>query len=151
MTKTDINEVMIPSQLPLIPLRDMVIYPYMIFPLLIGREASMKAVEEAMVREKLVVVAAQRDPHEESPKRKDLFETGTVVKVLQILRLPNNVIKVLVEGVTRAHIEKVRNQKGMQVATISLVPDPDEDEDHSLEAMARFCRRPVSRLRQPEQ
>ncbi len=140
MTKNDVNEVMIPSQLPLIPLRDMVIYPYMIFPLLIGREGSMKAVEEAMVREKLVLVVAQRDPHEESPKRKDLYETGTVVKVLQILRLPNNVIKVLVEGVTRARIEKVRTQRGMQVATLSLTPDPVEDgADSGLEAMARFA------------
>ena len=131
-------EIEIPSRLPLIPLRDVVIYPYMIFPLLIGRESSMKAVEEAMVGEKMVFVVAQRNPSEEEPDRKDLYSHGTVAKILQILKLPNNVIKVLVEGVARARITKIRSQKSMKLVDIKVI-EPEVQVTPQVEATARVA------------
>jgi ATP-dependent Lon protease len=131
-------EIEIPSRLPLIPLRDVVIYPYMIFPLLIGRESSMKAVEEAMVGEKMIFVVAQRNPSEEEPDRKDLYSHGTVAKILQILKLPNNVIKVLVEGVARARIIKVRTQKSVKMVEIRVI-HPELNVTPQVEATARVA------------
>ncbi len=128
----------IPDELPLIPLRDVVIFPYMIFPLLIGRDSSMKAIEESMVREKLVFVVAQQNPAQEEPRRRDLFNVGTVVKVLQILKLPNNVIKVLVEGVARARLRRLSSRGGLRTAVVEVV-DENELVTPELEAGARVA------------
>lgn len=134
------TELTIPESLPVIPLRDVVIFPYMIFPLLIGREASMRAVEEAMVREKLVFVVAQKNPTIEEPGRKDLHAVGTVVKVLQILKLPNNVIKVLVEGVTRARLKRMpASSSGVRMVSIDPLAPLDDEETPKLEALARVA------------
>ncbi len=131
-------EIEIPGRLPLIPLRDVVIYPYMIFPLLIGRDSSMKAVEEAMVGEKMVFVVAQKDAGDEEPTRRGLYSHGTVAKVLQILKLPNNVIKVLVEGVARASIKKMHSVRGMKQVDIRLI-EPKEEFTPKIEATARVA------------
>jgi ATP-dependent Lon protease len=134
------QEIEIPTKLPVIPLRDVVIFPYMIFPLLIGRENSMKAIEESMVREKHVFVVAQRSPGTDDPRRGDLHSVGTVVKVLQILKLPNNVIKVLVEGVTRARVLSMTGgRKGVRLASVEPLPDGLGPWSPQVEAMARVA------------
>jgi len=130
----------IPTKLPLIPLRDVVIFPYMIFPLLIGRSTSMQAVEESMLRDKHVFVVAQRVPGTEEPRKGELHEIGTVVKVLQILKLPNNVIKVLVEGVTRARLKSLAGgSKKARLATVEPLPDGQGPWPPRVEAMARVA------------
>jgi ATP-dependent Lon protease len=138
-----IETIEIPATLPIVPLRDVVIFPYMIFPLMIGRSSSMRAVEEAMVKDKLLFVIAQRDPVEDEPKRRGLYEVGTVVKVLQILKLPNNVIKVLVEGVTRAKMQSLRRKDGFRRAeiepiTVDVTNMTPEMEAHSRVAVGLF-------------
>jgi ATP-dependent Lon protease len=90
--------------LPVLPLRDVVIFPAMIFPLLVGRERTLQAVERAMMTTKLVMLVAQRDPAKEEPAPGDLYPVGVVGNILQILKLPNGLVKVLVEGVRRARI-----------------------------------------------
>ena len=130
----------IPTKLPLIPLRDVVIFPYMIFPLLIGREGSMKAIEESMIRDKHVFVVSQRQPGTEEPKKAELHEIGTVVKVLQILKLPNNVIKVLVEGVVRARLKTAAApSRKVRLATVEPLPDGEGPWPPKVEAMARVA------------
>ncbi len=134
------DELNIPDSLPVIPLRDVVIFPYMIFPLLIGREGSMRAIEEAMMRDKLVFVVAQKNPGQEDPGRKDLYKVGTVVKVLQILKLPNNVIKVLVEGISRAKIKRMPAAVGgLRMVHVEPLPELDDDESPRLEALSRVA------------
>jgi len=128
----------LPEALPMVPLRDVVIFPYMVFPLLIGRQASMEAIEKAMMEEKLLFVVAQRDPENEEPKRRDLYDVGTVVKILQILKLPNNVIKVLIEGVSRARLVRLRRQEGFLSANVAVLEAEDSDEPQ-VEASARHC------------
>jgi len=132
------NEVLdtIPEQLPLVPLRDVVIFPYMVFPLLIGRQTSMEAIEHAMVGGKLLFVVAQKDPDNEEPKRRDLYNVGTVVKILQILKLPNNVIKVLIEGVSRARLVRMNRKDGYMKATVEPLEAGDASEPE-IEASAR--------------
>jgi ATP-dependent Lon protease len=138
MNSNKMQEIEIPEAMPLIPLRDMVIFPYMIFPLLIGRSSSMKAIEKAMIEEKFVFVVSQKNPTEEKPKRKDLFNVGTVVKVLQIIKLPNNVIKVLVEGVVRARLVKLNSRGGTQISHIEIIEEEGNDSPE-IEAKARLA------------
>ena len=133
------TQIEIPGRLPAIPLRDVVIFPYMIFPLLIGRPSSVKAVEEAMVRDKLLFVIAQRNPQEDEPNRRGLFAVGTVVKILQILKLPNNVVKVLVEGLTRARVRRYQLVEGARLVDIAPLDDGQAPETPRLEALARLA------------
>jgi ATP-dependent Lon protease len=96
------KSILAPDTYPVLPLRDVVVFPSMIFPLLIGRPGTLAAVERAMVSERKLVLLAQRDPNQEDPTPQDLYPVGVVASVLQTLKLPNGLVKVLVEGLYRA-------------------------------------------------
>ncbi|RMF64432.1 MAG: endopeptidase La [Calditrichaeota bacterium] len=93
-------------RLPILPLKEIVIFPYMIYPLLVGRESSVKAIEEAMMMDKLIFLSTQKNVAVEEPERRDLFRVGVVARVLQVLKLPNGLMKVLVEGIVRGRIKR---------------------------------------------
>ena len=93
--------------LPLLPLRDVVVFPHMVIPLFVGREKSIAALESAMDDEKRILLVAQRSATEDDPGMKDVYRVGTIANVLQLLRLPDGTVKVLVEGSERAAIEGV--------------------------------------------
>ena len=84
--------------LPLIPLRDIVVFPNMVAPLFVGRDKSVKALEDAMNNEKEIILVTQRDSVIDDPAYKDIYEVGTLGKILQLLRLPDGTVKVLIEG-----------------------------------------------------
>src|SRR5512142_626343 len=92
------------ERIPLLPLRDVVIYPYMTIPLLVGRTASVNAIEAAVQRDRVLFVAAQRRPDVGEPSAKDLYRVGTIVRVLQLFRLPDGTMRVLVEGLCRCRV-----------------------------------------------
>ncbi|MFZ5865344.1 MAG: endopeptidase La [Thermodesulfobacteriota bacterium] len=94
----------IPDVIPLLPVRDVVIYSYMILPLMVGREKSIKAVEEAMEHDRLIFLATQRSSTQEDPKPQDIFDTGTVAMIVKMLRLPDGRVKILVQGLAKARI-----------------------------------------------
>ena len=94
------------ERIPLLPLRDVVIYPYMTIPLLVGRVASVNAIEAAVQKDRVVFVLAQRRPEVTDPAPKDLYRVGTVVRVLQLFRLPDGTMRVLVEGICRGRAKK---------------------------------------------
>ena len=94
------------EKIPLLPLRDVVIFPYMTIPLLVGRVASVNAIEAAVQRDRVVFVLAQRRPEVTDPTAKDLYRVGTVVRVLQLFRLPDGTMRVLVEGICRGRAKK---------------------------------------------
>ena len=89
---------------PLLPLRDVVVYPHMVVPLFVGREKSILALEDAMENNKQVVLVAQKNPTEDNPKLDDLYRVGTLSTILQMLKLPDGTLKVLVEGVGRVSL-----------------------------------------------
>jgi len=91
--------------LPLLPLRDIVIFPHMVTPLFVGRPRSINALEGAMEKDKLVFLATQKDPKNDEPQAEDIYEIGTVGQVIQMLKLPDGTVKVLVEGKMRGHIQ----------------------------------------------
>ena len=94
----------IPTQLPVLPLRDVVVYPFMIFPVLVGRESSLRAVNEALERDKYIFLAAQKNSVTEEPGADDIYHEGTIAKIIQILKLPNGLMKILVDGVIQATV-----------------------------------------------
>ncbi|KPK71572.1 DNA-binding protein [candidate division TA06 bacterium SM23_40] len=107
--------------LPLLPLRDIVIFPYMIIPLLVGRPASVMAIEEAMMENKIIFLVSQLDPEVSDIGPEDLHSVGTIARLIQLLRLPDNTIKVLVEGLARAEIKRfLPSEEGAQ--RVKLTP-----------------------------
>jgi ATP-dependent Lon protease len=92
---------------PLLPLRDVVVFPHMVIPLFVGREKSVKALDNAMQSERLIVLVTQRDAHISSPQKQDMYDVGTVSEILQLLKLPDGTIKVLVEGIARVYLSEI--------------------------------------------
>ena len=111
------------DRLPILPLKETVVFPYMIYPLLVGRESSIKAVQEALVHEKLALLVAQRDTMKETPSRSDLFRVGVVARILQILKLPNGLVKILVEGLVRARIKRYIPHGEFLQARFEVIPE----------------------------
>jgi ATP-dependent Lon protease len=95
------------NELPLLPLRDVVVYPHMVTPLFVGRQKSIEALEIAMAADKHVLLVAQKNPSLDDPKAEDLYSVGTIASILQLLKLPDGTVKVLIEGKERAQIDKI--------------------------------------------
>lgn len=110
-------------ELPLLPLRDVVVYPHMVTPLFVGRDKSIEALEQAMASDKQVLLVAQRNPAEDNPNIQDLYEIGTIASILQLLKLPDGTVKVLVEGGERAHIDKVDDLDSYFRAQVRVMPE----------------------------
>ncbi|ABJ90755.1 endopeptidase La [Buchnera aphidicola] len=107
--------------IPILPLRDIVIYPYMVTPLFIGRKNSIKCIEFSMQTNKKILLITQKEPTIENPKKNDLFKIGTIAKILQILNLPDGTVKILVKGKKRAKIEKIKKNNNYYLANIKFI------------------------------
>lgn len=122
--------------LPLLPLRDVVVSPHMVIPLFVGRAKSIAALESAMDEGKQILLVAQRSASKDEPSPEDLYDVGTVASVLQMLKLPDGTVKVLVEGRQRARIRDVREEADCYVCTVMPLPVEEEDGTET-EAMRR--------------
>jgi len=125
-----------PSVLPLLPLRDVVVFPHMVIPLFVGRPKSIKALEAAMEEGKNVVLVAQKSAAKDEPAPEDLYGVGTVSTILQMLKLPDGTVKVLVEGVHRASIVRVLTEKANFEGEVEPIAT-DEADSTEIEAMRR--------------
>lgn len=121
---------------PLLPLRDIVVYPKMIVPLFVGRAKSINALQKAVDNEQNVVLATQKDPSVEDPKEDDIFHVGTLGTVLQLLKLPDGTVKVLIEGLERVRLDKIELSDDMMESEITILPDVAED-NPELEGIVR--------------
>ena len=117
--------------LPLLPLRDVVVYPHMVIPLFVGREKSIEALEAAMTGEKQILLLAQKNPADDDPDEDALYRVGTVATVLQLLKLPDGTVKVLVEGEQRGAVERFSEVEGHIRAEVSLIDETDTAERES--------------------
>ncbi|MBO9549669.1 MULTISPECIES: endopeptidase La [Pseudomonas] len=117
--------------LPLLPLRDVVVYPHMVIPLFVGREKSIEALEAAMTGEKQILLLAQKNPADDDPGEDALYRVGTVATVLQLLKLPDGTVKVLVEGEQRGAVERFTEVEGHIRAEVSLIDETDAAERES--------------------
>ncbi|WP_423202360.1 endopeptidase La [Legionella beliardensis] len=120
------NEGDIQSPLPVLPLRDVVVYPHMVIPLFVGREKSIKALEAAMVENKQIFLVAQRKSAHDDPSAEDVYTVGTISSVLQLLKLPDGTVKVLVEGERRAHAKHYSVEKGYLEAFLEADDEVNE-------------------------
>ncbi|GJM14720.1 MAG: Lon protease [Thermodesulfobacteriota bacterium] len=111
--------------LPLLPLRDVVIFPYMVAPLFVGREKSIRALEEAMKKNKEIFLVAQKDAKTNDPTEKDIYDIGTIGTIVQMLRLPDGTVKVLVEGKGRACVKNYLPNKSYFMVEVETIPEAD--------------------------
>jgi len=125
-----------PTQLPLLPLRDVVVFPHMVIPLFVGRPKSIKALEAAMEQGKSIMLAAQKAAAKDEPSADDIYEIGCIANILQMLKLPDGTVKVLVEGAQRARIHQITEVDTHFMADLSPVESEPGDESE-VEAMRR--------------
>ncbi len=126
----------IPKLLPVLPLRDNIIFPYMIFPVLVGREQSIKAANYSLENSKYIFLSAQKKANLEDPNIEDIFEEGTIAKIIQILKLPNGLMKILVDGIVQGKIKKFTKRKEFFEAEVEVII-PEKIDPQELDALVR--------------
>ncbi len=124
------------QEMPLLPLRDVVVFPHMVIPLFVGRPKSIKALENAMEAGKSILLVAQKSAAKDEPGAEDLYDIGCIANILQMLKLPDGTIKVLVEGVQRARLDSVDDLRSVFVARVTPIPSSDVG-NNEVEAMRR--------------
>ncbi|STX37688.1 endopeptidase La [Legionella feeleii] len=126
------------SPLPVLPLRDVVVYPHMVIPLFVGREKSIKALEASMIDSKQIFLVAQRKSSNDDPTSQDVFTVGTISSVLQLLKLPDGTVKVLVEGEQRAKVTAYSQEKGYLEASLEIIEEVSSDlKEQEIEILMR--------------
>jgi len=137
----------LPDTLPLIPVRDVVVFPYMVLPLFISREKSIKSLEGALSKDRLVFLVAQKNLSVEDPSPKDLYRVGTVALVMRMLKLPDGKIKVLVQGLSKASMKEVLRTKPHLLVKVEIMKDPFITEiTLETEALMRSIREQLERI-----
>lgn len=126
-----------PIELPLLPLRDVVVFPYMVMPLFVGREKSVQALRAAMDTNKQLFLVTQKDPNKEDPTAEDIYDVGVMANIIQMLNLPDGTVKVLVEGQVRGKIEHIRDDESGFWAGVSPMPSDYQDDNEELKAIAK--------------
>ncbi|MGC9324220.1 MAG: endopeptidase La [Desulfomonilia bacterium] len=140
----------IPENIPLLPIRDVVIYPYMILPLFVGRGLSIKAVDEALNKDRYIFLAAQKDSSVEEPEEEQIYTVGTVAMVIRMLKLPDGRVKILVQGVAKARIKQfIKDERGFFTVDIEKLEEPEVKEiTVEVEAMMRSVKEQSERILQ---
>jgi len=126
----------LPEILPVLPLRDIVIFPYMIFPVLVGREQSIRAANAAVDRDKFIFLSSQKKSNLEDPQKEDIYQEGTIARIVQILKLPNGLMKILVDGLLQGRIIEFTGNKDFFEARIEVII-PKIENDHEMKALVR--------------
>jgi ATP-dependent Lon protease len=137
--ESSIEAVTVPEPLngmPVLPLRDVVVYPHMVIPLFVGREKSIVALDRAMKADKRILLVAQKQADVDDPKVQDLYSVGTVATILQLLKLPDGTVKVLVEGVDRANIDQMVEGEFF-LAKVTALPDVERYEEREMDVLTR--------------
>jgi len=133
----DAERFQVPERLPVLPLRDVVLFPYVVMPLIIGRSQSLAAVDAAANDGNVVLLVAQRNADQQDPAAADLYRIGVVARLMQVVRLPNGTTKILVEGIARARVTRYATSAGTLRATIAPEPFVDEEEPADQSALGR--------------
>src|SRR5215210_1314008 len=140
------QDLQIPKDLPVLPLRDIVIYPFMIVPLFVSREKSIRAVDEALGENRMILLASQKDLDKEEPTGDDLYGIGTVAVIMRMLKLPDGRIRILVQGLTRAQIESVEASGEYLRARLQVIQEtPAPERSLEVEALIRNVRAAMER------
>jgi len=131
----------VPREIPVLMLRDIVVFPYMVVPLFVGREKSKNAVDEALSSHRMILLLTQKNSEVEDPKEDDVYEIGTVALIMRMLKLPDGRIRILGQGLVRAKVESLHEDKSFYTAKVQVLHDPEETEKPiEVEALVRNVR-----------
>ena len=137
----------LPETLPLLPVRDIVVFPYMVIPLFVSREKSIKSLEEALSKDRLIFLVAQRKLSEEDPASKDLYKVGTVSVIMKMLKLPDGKVKILVQGLSKASVKETLQTSPYFLVRVENIKDPFLTEiTLETEALMRNVREQLERI-----
>src|SRR5713226_9916659 len=140
------EQLKLPDSLPVLPLRDIVIFPYMIVPLFVQRERSIRAVELALAENRMIMLVAQRDLEKEEPVGHDLYNYGTAASIMRMLKMPDGRIRILVQGLARASVTHFDENLPHLLAKILPLSDSEPDADElEMEALIRNVRASLER------
>ena len=134
------EQINIPELLPVLPLRDISIFPFMIVPLFVSRDRSIRAVDQALAENRMIMLAAQKDSNKEEPGTNDLYDVGTVAIIMRMLKLPDGRIRILVQGVTRARVNYLEDHQGYLQARVEELKETAPTASLELEALTRNIR-----------
>ncbi len=141
------DELVIPDELPLLPIRDVVVYPYMIIPLFVGREPSIRAVNEALAKDRLIFLAAQKEVTDENPSAESIFPIGTISMIMRMRKLPDGRVKILVQGLMKGTVLNFQQEKPFFVAQIKQIKEkPALREQVEVEALMRTVRENLEKV-----
>ena len=144
---TDLQQsIEIPKKIPLLPIRDIVVFPYMVLPLFVGREMSIKAIEVALEGNRMIFLTSQKDINVENPSPSDLYSVGTVGVIMRMLKLPDGRIKILVQGVARAKTVKFLQKEPFYQVEIKTFPDVPSPVNLETEALMRNVKEQIEKL-----
>ena len=137
----------IPDVIPLLPIRDIVIYPYMMLPLFVGRDISIRAVDEALSRDRFIFLVAQRNSAEDNPNPDDIYRTGTVASILRMLKLADGRVKILVQGMAKGEIESfLREKPFFEVKIRKIIELPIQEVSVEIEALMRNVKEKIEQI-----
>ncbi len=140
------SQMQIPDELPVLPLRDIVIYPFMIVPLFVSRDRSIRAVDEALGQNRMILLVSQKDVDKEEPTQDDLYKVGTVAVIMRMLKLPDGRIRILIQGLSRAAVDSVTVGSDYVRAKVTPIPEPTQPENSlEVEALVRNVRGSMER------
>ncbi len=131
----------VPKELPVLMLRDIVVFPYMVVPLFVGREKSKNAIDHALSTNRMILLLTQKNMEIEEPKREDVYELGTVALIMRMLKLPDGRVRILAQGLVRARVETLEEEKPYYSTELSVIHEPEETEKSlEVEALIRNVR-----------
>ena len=141
------EELVIPEEIPLLPIRDVVVYPYMILPLFVGREPSIRAVNESLAKDRLIFLAAQKEITDENPTPDTIYSIGTVAMIMRMRKLPDGRVKILVQGLTKGTVTHFLQEKPYFMARIKQIKEkPATRENVEVEAMMRTVKEQLEKV-----
>ncbi len=136
----------IPESLPMLPVRDIVVFPYMILPLYVGRESSIRAVEEALAKNRLIFLASQKEITEENPSENTIFRTGTIAMIMRMRKLSDGRVKILIQGVSKGHIKKFNKSEPNFEVAIEKIEETPLTASSEFEAMIRNAKEHLEKI-----
>src|SRR5512135_463899 len=122
------QKLQVPAKLPVLLLRDIVIFPYMIAPLFVGREKSKNAIDQALSSNRMILLLTQKDMEIEDPKREDVYDMGTVALIMRMLKLPDGRVRILAQGLVRARLESFEEEGAHITAEVKVLEEPEKPE-----------------------
>src|SRR3990172_4212542 len=143
----NVEEIQIPENVPLLPIRDIVVFPFMIVPLFVGREMSVKSVDDALSSNRMILLAAQKDGATENPSLDEIHSIGTVAMIMRMLKLPDGRVKILVQVIAKAKVIEFIQTESFYKARIEVIKDlPVGEKTSEVEALIRNVREQLQKI-----